>query len=367
MTDSLRNALFLFLCFVCPGPMGDTAPLAADDSPSTTTAVSEVDPLFSETTPSENAPTAHAADSAIESETTGATPTSSSMTELSDYWVVSTRRAVQTIHEKNRGPWHLDVYHCTSDGQSESCQLADLSSGIVPGVPVCIFAHGSFVSWQSHCQQACRATQQIRRAIGDQPLQLIHFSWPSDGPYTYVPTVDVSVRGKRAEFNGFHLATLISQLPESCPVTVIGHSHGTRVALAAMTLAAGGTIQDHTFTGSVGANRRMRVVLAAGAIDHHWLRPDQRYGPAMNRIECLLNLVNQNDLPLALYPLHRPFAKAAIARSGMTSRDVDTLGYNAAKVRQVDVTNRLGSDHLWPDYYEDPVIIATIVPYLVSF
>ncbi len=287
--------------------------------------------------------------------------------EHQQYWLVSSRRAVQTIHSKNSGPWHLDVHRVETSGVSEASNVDLLKSQLTPGVPVCVFSHGSFVTWESNARQACQAFQRIRRASGDAPLQMIFFSWPSDGPYTYVPQLDVSVRGKRAEFNGFHLATLISCVPESCPVTVVGHSHGTRVTLSAMQLAAGGTVQGHTFTGAIGTQRRMRIVLAAGAIDHNWLNPGQRYGLALNRAECLLNLINQNDLPLAFYPFHRPFARRSIARAGITSRDTATLGYNAAKVRQIDVTNRLGGAHYWPDYYDDAQILATIVPYLVSY
>ena len=223
------------------------------------------------------------------------------------------------------------------------------------------------MSWDSQRQQSLQAARQFRAAVCGQPVQLIFFTWPSDGPYTLIAPIDVSVRGHRAEFNGFHLAALISQIPESCPVTIMGHSHGSRVALSAMHLAAGGTIQGHVFNGNVGANRRLRVIMAAGAVDHDWLNPGKRYCLALNRVECLLNLRNQNDLALAWYPLTRPFAKRAIARSGLTARDLRSLGWNAQKVRQVDVTNRVGSAHQWPEYYSDPQVLGAIVPYLVSF
>ncbi|TWT57887.1 hypothetical protein KOR42_12540 [Thalassoglobus neptunius] len=283
------------------------------------------------------------------------------------YWIVSSRRSVQTIHHKNRPAWGLDAYYCLGNGQIVGSNLASLKAQLVPGIPVCVFSHGSFVTFESQARQAARAAAYFRSAANGQPLQLIFFTWPSDGPYSYIAPIDVTVRGKRAEFNGFHMATLISSIPESCPVTVIGHSHGSRVALAAMQLASGGPIQNHYFTGSVGNSRRLRVILAAGAMDHNWLNPGERYGVALNRVECLLNLRNQNDLALAWYPLSRPFAKRAIARSGITSRDMRTLGYNAQKIRQVDVTNRLGSDHQWPEYYSDPVVLGTILPYLISF
>lgn len=288
--------------------------------------------------------------------------------QIGNYWIVSSRRALQNVHRTQSGSWNLDVYSCQPGFQSRATNLQELSQQLIPGVPVCVFSHGSFVQWENHCKQANQAFHNLGWATGKQPLQFIFYSWPSDGPYSHIPQVDVAIRGKRAEFNGFHLANMLSHIPESCPVTLVGHSHGTRVVLSALELAAGGTVQGFSLTKSVGPQRRMRAVLAAGALDHHWLNPGQRYGRALNRVECLLNLRNQNDLPLALYPLSRPFARRPIARLGITARDSATIGsYNAAKIRQVDVTNLLGRAHYWPDYYGDSQILAAVAPYLVSF
>ncbi|MDA7527731.1 alpha/beta hydrolase [bacterium] len=285
-----------------------------------------------------------------------------------NYWIVSSRRALQNVHQTQSGSWHLDVYSCQPGVHSRATKLQELSQQLIPGVPVCVFSHGSFVKWENHFKQANQAFHNLGWATGKQPLQFIFYTWPSDGPYSHIPQVDVAIRGKRAEFNGFHVANLLSHIPESCPVTLVGHSHGTRVVLSALELAAGGTVQGFSLTKSVGQQRRLRAVLAAGAIDHNWLNPGQRYGRALNRVECLLNLRNQNDLPLALYPLSRPFARRPLARLGITERDTATIGnYNAAKIRQVDVTNILGRAHYWPDYYSDSQILAAVAPYLVSF
>lgn len=295
-------------------------------------------------------------------------PSEVSESPTGSYWIVSSRRAVQNVHQTNRGAWHLDVFTCQPGATAVASNLDALSQQLLPGVPVCIFSHGSFVQWENHWKQSNQAFVNLNWATGNKPVQYIFYSWPSDGPYSHIPQVDVAVRGKRAEFNGLHLANLVSYIPESCPVTLVGHSHGTRVVLSALELAAGGSVQGLSLTKSVGQQRRMRVVLAAGALDHHWLNPGQRYGLALNRVECLLNLRNQNDLPLAFYTLSRPFARRPIARLGITSKDSAAIGgYNAAKIRQVDVTNLLGGNHYWPYYYGNSQILAAVAPYLASF
>ncbi|HWL10251.1 MAG TPA: alpha/beta hydrolase [Planctomicrobium sp.] len=284
-------------------------------------------------------------------------------TQGNHYWMVSSRNSVQTIHEASRGAWGLHVYQRFCDGQMINSDMATLTSQLNPNLPVCIFIHGSFVKWESQCQESHAFYQQLA-ACSNGSFQLIFFTWPSDGPRTHLFPVDVAVRERRADFNGFHLGYLLTQIPESSPVTLIGHSHGGRLLLSTMHLAGGGTIEGHYFPYSMGQNRRFRAVLAAGALDHNSLNPNRSYGCALNRLECLLNLQNRSDRALAFYPLSRPFAHRAIARTGITGRDSRQLGPNAAKIRDVDITNTVGPSHYWPSYYSQPGVIATILPYL---
>lgn len=278
-----------------------------------------------------------------------------------NYWIVSSRCSIQSIY--GHKSWGLDVYQRLPNGEMQQTSVESLAAQIVPGIPVCVFAHGSFVKWESQCREAEQAYATFRASCPNMPVQMIFFTWPSDGPYTHILPIDASVRGERAEFNGFHMCYLLSHLPESCPTCLIGHSHGTRVVLSTLHLAGGGEIQGHVFTGSVG-NRRMRAVLAAAATDHFWLNPRQRYGCAMPRVECLLNLQNRADFPLAFYSFSHPFAGGALARTGFTDWDLRRIGSNSGKITECDVTRLIGSNHLWPQYFSEPEIVSTMLPYI---
>ncbi|AMV22026.1 alpha/beta hydrolase [Planctomyces sp. SH-PL14] len=280
-----------------------------------------------------------------------------------DYWIVSSREAVQ--HRlKRREDWTLDVFHRHVGGQTVRTSMADLSGQMAPGVPVLICIHGSFVDWNSNFKESAEAYQWIRRAAPHLPIQVIFFSWPSEGPYTRITPIDVAINGERAEFNGFHLAQLISGLPESCPVSLIGHSHGCRVILSTLHIAGGGEIQNLCYRYSLGASRRYRAVLAAAAVDHNWLNPGQRYDRALSRCEGMLNLINRDDMAIFVYPLHRPGAQRALARIGLTDRDYRQLGATACRLSNLDVTQLVGQNHLWPGYYSCPRIATSIVPYV---
>jgi len=278
------------------------------------------------------------------------------------YWSVSSRQSSQHPRDWNGCP--LDVTQRNQDGSWSQSNIPAMVSQLQPGVPVLVCVHGSFVSAEDNCKESAEAYNAIRAAAPGCPLHVIFYTWPSDAPYTYIAPVDIAVRGCRADFNGFHIAWLLSNIPDHHPVCLWGHSHGNRAVLASVQLLAGGDVEDYCFTGYRSPGKRIRVVMAAAAIDHNWLNPGERYDRVPARVEGVLNLQNRKDLPLAFYPLTRPFAHRAMARTGATMRDRSKLGPNAAKVADCDVTELLGHAHYWPEYYSKSSIMQTAVPYV---
>jgi hypothetical protein len=278
------------------------------------------------------------------------------------YWSVSSRQSSQ--HPRDWDGCPLDVTQRNADGSWTQSSIPHLVSQLQPGVPVLVCVHGSFVSIDDNNKESAEAYNAIRASAPGLPLHVIFYTWPSDGPYTYIAPIDIAVRGCRADINGFHIAWLLSNIPDHHPVCLWGHSHGTRAVLSSVQLLAGGDVEDYCFTGYRSPGKRIRVVMAAAAFDHNWLNPGERYDRVPGRVEGILNLQNRKDLPLAFYPISRPFAHRAMARSGATMRDRSKLGPNAAKVADCDVTDLLGPAHYWPEYYSRPAIMQTAVPYV---
>ncbi len=278
-----------------------------------------------------------------------------------NYWIVSSRCDVQHRRQIHLDDGELDVYQRTPDGQLFQSNISSLQSQIIPGVPVLMCIHGYFVTWEDECIESHAAYQWIRNAGPHLPLQVIFFTWPSDGMITGLIPFDVAIRSKQAEFNSFYTARVVNCIPQSCPVSFMGHSLGCRTILSTLHLAGGGEVQGMTYPGAI-SNHRYRAVFAAAAVDHHWMNPNDRYGCALPRTECIVNLQNRQDLPLAFYPLHRPFAGRALARSGLTRRDTRKLGSASDKFVTIDVTETQGHNHLWPGYFQVPEIAAAIAP-----
>ena len=261
----------------------------------------------------------------------------------------------------------------TEDCQIHSACFEQLLGSLIPNAPVCIFAHGAFTRWQDVWEDSEATYQWLRSPCPQVPLNFIYFTWPSEGVLALtsdnaftspVPGVDFFVLGRRAEWNGFYLADLIGALPPNLPVSLLGHSQGTRTISSALHLLGGGTVQKQARWNPADCGNRIRVVFAAAAIDHDWLNTDERYGCALNRAECLLNLRNDRDLALALYPFRHPFSARSLARAGFTRRDQRHLGEHVCQVSEHNVTPLIGHHHTWPRYLCQPEIAAAIAPYI---
>jgi hypothetical protein len=84
-----------------------------------------------------------------------------------------------------------------------------------------------------------------------------------------------------------------------------------------MHLLGGGRVEGRTLCRKPKYHgHRLRAVLAAAAVDHHWLNPGKRYDRALCPLEALVNLRNRLDPALWIYPLRRPFGHLALSHSG---------------------------------------------------
>jgi hypothetical protein len=282
--------------------------------------------------------------------------------ESTDFWIVSSRNCLQQGN-RSSASCPLDYYRCERNRRVAKDEN-EFRRSIPAGVPVCIVVHGSFTDWDTVCADAAATQRWLRSAAPHLPVQIVLFSWPSEPTTVLLPPVDTGIMGTRAEFNGVYLSQLVQRIPSESPVSMIGHSHGARAISSALHLMGGGTVQGYRYPNPQAFPHRVRVVFMAGALDHHWLDPGERYSRALPRIDALLNVRNSQDWALAFYEWRRPFAGAALGKDGLYNDDRRRLGEMSGKIREVDVTRMLGTDHLWPSYIRRPEIATATVPYV---
>jgi len=279
------------------------------------------------------------------------------------YWVVSTRRCPQDRVGPVAGP--IDYFHRSPGGRLRRSDATSFAQSFEPGVPICMIVHGSFVSWEALVNHSRPLHRWIRGAAPERPLHVVFVSWPSDGPLSYFLPLDIAVLGRRSALNGFYLADIASRLPESSPITFVGHSHGARLISSALHLMGGGSVQGYRAAPRIlAARHRVRAVLFAAAMDHPWLNPGERYGRMPFRSDAVLSLRNREDIALGFYPLRKFNSEAALARVGLTNGDRSRLGGLNPKLTELDVTAVIGSGHVWQHYFTRPEIASVIAPYV---
>lgn len=278
-----------------------------------------------------------------------------------DYWIASSTRCPQSW--LTGGPSHeLQFAHVGSDGCPRPVSKRALLSALKPGRPVLIAIHGSFVGARYFAEQSSRVSTWIRQAMPNNAPTIIFYRWPSEEGPILLPQINAAVLGRMAGFNGLYLARLVDDLPGGVPVTLLGHSHGSRIAAAALHLLGGGTVQG--YRAHCRRRRRLRAVLLAAAIDHHWLNPGQRYGRALCAAEKLLYLKNRRDIVLHFYLYRKPFSRRSLGSAGLSRSDRYRLGSWNSKVFELDVTRSIGRGHLITRYTKHPEIAAAIRPFL---
>tara|TARA_B100000029_G_scaffold393099_1_gene390362 strand:+ start:95 stop:1192 length:1098 start_codon:yes stop_codon:yes gene_type:complete len=288
-----------------------------------------------------------------------------------NFWIVSSRGC--PLGAKVTDGVRFDYLRYDVEGQPSWGDEKTFHDSLVAGAPVCVSVHGSFVDWADVATDAHRTTQWLRNAAPGRPLNVVVFSWKSSGPFTMshaplvfsaLPQVDAEVLGRRSAFIGLYLGRLVADLPAGHHVTLIGHSHGCRTVSSALHVLGGGQVQGYVLADRPRHKRRIRAILAAAAMDHHWLNPDQRYGRAMDVAETLINLRNHRDTVLRIYPLRHPLSNRALANVGFTPQDLFLMGARSKRVMEFDVSGVVGSNHGWPSYYARPEIARTVAEYV---
>jgi hypothetical protein len=281
-----------------------------------------------------------------------------------NYWIVSSRNC-----SGKNAPCDtdccLEYLHRTSD----QCLIPEgrdtFLASIQPGRPVCFVVHGSYNWWRDVLTESRRINRWIHSGAPGAPVQVVFFTWPSDGNMPFIFPVDIAILGRRSAAHSMYLANLISQLPPGQPVSVLGHSHGARASVAALHLLGGGALEKgQALPAGHAVPQHLRAVLMAAAIDHQWLNPGERYGQALVIPERVLLMRNSRDATLGVYPLRKGVGPRALGQYGLGQDDRFILGSLGAKVDELDAAEFAAWHHRFAAYHEHPELASAIVPYV---
>lgn len=278
-----------------------------------------------------------------------------------DYWIVSSRHC----NGKAANTGCLNFFHRTSDRDLRDVGREAFSASLRPDIPVCFVVHGSYNWWRDVVKESRSIHRWIRSGAPDTPVQVVFFTWPSDGNMPIIFPVDIAILGRKASRHSLYLAHLIGSLPPEQQVCILGHSHGARSATAALHLLGGGAVEDgQRLPPGYSTPQHLRAVLVAAAIDQSWLNPGNRYGQALWPPERILLMRNSRDSTLAVYPYRKFGGEKAMGKDGLALQDrfqMDQLGH---KIVELDAAQFAHGNHSFADYHQHPELAAAIVPFV---
>lgn len=282
-------------------------------------------------------------------------------------WVVQTRDCPQFM---GSDPWRgLRVLRFDENGVLQERSPSELFAQTV-GRPVLIQVQGSLTTRDIALGGLLwtHSWLEYNRALPPEAV-VIAFDWPSERIYR-LDFRDIEEKGRRAYVAGYHLARFLQAFPPESRVCLLGQSYGGRVVPAALHLLGGGGLnsQDHDQPVRLPGARcdlQLRAIILAGASDHHWLDPDERFDRALPACQKLLNLYNRRDEALILYPLLRRSGRhRALGRVGLKQSDLNQLGPLAARYAEYDLHDELGAEHTLLDAVANPRIARRMAPYV---
>jgi pimeloyl-ACP methyl ester carboxylesterase len=193
-----------------------------------------------------------------------------------EYWYLSTRTCPQVLGAEP-GP-SLQLSRFDSQGHMWRCDAADLHVA-VEGRPVIFLIQGSYYTAPMAVIEGSRIRNNLAAhgALTPDAIVVI-FNWPSD--LTHLNVVrDANDQARLAFVAGFHLARLLQGFPAGSRISLVGHSLGGLVALSALQLLAGGTLdtgEEATALREASPSLRLRAVVISAATDRDWLDPGGR-------------------------------------------------------------------------------------------
>jgi hypothetical protein len=281
-----------------------------------------------------------------------------------DYWIVSSRNC-DGRHAPCGADCCLSYFHCPGDRSFCPQTREAFLASIRPDRPVCFVVHGSYNWWRDVMAESRLIHRWIRSAAPQLPIQVVIFTWPSNGNMPYLLPVDLAILGRRSAAHGAYLASVITQFPADQRVSIVGHSHGARTTVAALHVLGGGALENgQALPPGYSVPLHLRAVLLAAAIDHDWLNPGDRYGQALIVPEKVLLMRNSRDATLGIYPLRKGLGDRALGRCGLGPDDRFALGPLGSKVVEMDVAQIADWHHGFAHYHEEPVLAAGMLPYV---
>lgn len=232
-----------------------------------------------------------------------------------------------------------------------------------------IYVHGN---WTSDQEARERGWLVYNRLISRtrEPIRFVVYSWAADREDGFAR--DLKNKQERLSTESYYLASLLQQIPEGEPLSLLGFSFGGAVVCGALHLDAGGALSGRKLE-MTGHHQDIRVSLTAPAFDRNSLGPQGVYRQALTNVDQVVNLYNSQDpilkrfrfINLDVSPVAAGFAGLRGPQDGVQGGS-GSLAQNP-KILQVDCGGEVGRTHAELAYYHECAYVTRALDNLLGF
>ncbi len=278
----------------------------------------------------------------------------------SELWLVSTWRLPQAGQRGHSPDFTPDVHRFVVGTGWAASYVDEFVRTCRPAVATTVFVHGNDTTYETAVDGGATLYTQLlgRRAPAGPPTRFVIWSWANEATTLFVRK-NAQANALRANLEGYYLATFLSRIEPSTPITLVGYSSGASVVTGGLHILGGGTLAGWGLPAAAPGPRVQSAVLLGAALPNDWLMPGQFHGRAVTQVERLVITVNPYDGVLHWYPL-------LWGRNGLPALGAAGLpgsvgqGPAPVKVVYVNLQSVMGSNHGWQYYDGAPEVISLL-------
>ena len=282
-------------------------------------------------------------------------PPDRNVTPSADIWLMDTN----WISRTNPTPEQFQRMTCQQwkGGRIwENRTLEDFTSTLAPGQPVLIYIHGN----QTDTQEAIWHGLQTLRCLPAMPqARLVVFDWPAQR-ISPLLRVEFGTKAVYADYQGFYLAQVLSQMSGETPILLVGHSFGCRTVLSALHLMSGGSYAGRTLDLDSTAKPEalnLMLVLVAAATNYTDFVPNGVFSQAPKMAKQIRVVKNPMDPALKFYPM---MGVRAPLPEAMGKVGPSTYGMAPEEQSKVRVLPVMLQSHSYLQYLTLPEVVGLI-------
>ncbi len=215
-------------------------------------------------------------------------------------------------------------------------------------MPTLFYSHGNSLNHKNAMKSCWMVYKKMRCCPGTK--RLVFWSWPAERVFKTerfrvkkMISKNLRIKYVYAEYQGYYMAKLVSQMSLSQRVMISGHSYGAISAAASLHYIGGGCLRGLTLADGAAVERpNLRAGIISGAFDHDMLNPGNRYGQAFVAGEKIFVTRNIKDRTLKKWPKTSWRNRRAI---GVLGVNANCLGEHRNKLCQQTMTSDVGTSH----------------------